>query len=162
LGHCIDGPEYRYSSTRKWLNAWKAEIGDDKPVKGIIDDDGNQKRVKAKLGGDVEVNDEILMGDGRAVVLSISKKVEGYKSGVHKLYLDTPTGPKEMLIHKGWKIATYPEQEAPPAKLTHYATTVRHEGFAEFSRQIAMDPDAAREKFPKCYKLWQAWGLVDG
>lgn len=60
-----------------------------------------------------------------------------------------------------WSDAHLAEIDTDDIALSKYAQTSHSEGFAEYARLVLTDPDTAREKFPKCWRAWQKFGLLE-
>ncbi len=163
MTHAIDGPNNIYSNTRKWVNAWKAEICHDK---GVQPTSVGKDRYIGTAAGELKEGDKVerMVGGKRktCTIRSIESAGSKYRKGVLAIYVHDGTSELEPFrVRSTSPVARHPLNEAPPAKLTDYATTEKNEGFAEFGRAIILEPEMAEKKYPKCFELWKEWDLVN-
>jgi hypothetical protein len=166
MTHAIDGPKDTYSSSRKWGNAWRAEIGSAKDqLIGVVNDGEKVTYRVGKPASEVKSGDRLYYGKELVEVVAAEVLTKG-KFGKHLAITIRRTredGSQFEEEHK-WKTEipffTAESPMAPPETLSRYAQKNASEGFAEFGRLVVKDPDKAREMFPRCYKLWREWDLV--
>ena len=165
MTHAMDGPSNIYSGTPKWRNAWKAEILPDNGVQIARVGDGRYVGTpasEAKRGDTITIRDRL--GQIREMTIKyVEPAGRGYVKGALRIGFENEgIGHNEaMYIRDNRPLAVHPLREAPPAKLSDYATTETYEGFAEFGRLVYTQPEKARE-YPKCYAAWKEWGLING
>lgn len=162
LTHAVDGPQSVYSSARKWRNAWKAEIGDreENKIRRVKLPSGEVKELVGKAAEEVQVGDKVLLGDGVAkAVLSARLYTKGRFGKVFEVMLEGEDSPRIWRPDASYVMADSPE--APAAPLTRYAQTSASEGLAEFGRLLVAYPARAKREFPKCWKCWREWHLVE-
>jgi GNAT superfamily N-acetyltransferase len=59
-----------------------------------------------------------------------------------------------------WRAAFRGEIDRPGYPLSRYATESPAEAWAEYARLLFSRPEAARDRFPKCYAVWRQRGLA--
>lgn len=162
MTHAIDGPNRTYSSTRKWKSAWEAEIGSKEKlrIRYIKLPSGELEHFIGKPAEEIQPGDQVYSGAGEVHTVESCEIVrEGRSGNVFRVKMQ---GVDEVFR---WdpKLAfvTTDCPKAPEAPMTRYAQGKVNEGFAEFGRLLVNDPEAARTRFPKCYKFWKDANLLE-
>lgn len=75
--------------------------------------------------------------------------------------------PDMKIVHgEEWVKASYdeivPQHEGDTPPLSAYAASSPEEAWAEFGRLAVTNPDRAKHEFPKCWKVWEDHGLIEG
>lgn len=149
LAHCqhvhfaADLPELR----QHWLNVTGEGLRPGARLGGFFAHDPKTAPGEVYLDGGPDLGDDYSQTTHHVYSHELSHVLDG--------------GAYELSRRNEWMVAWQQEIKRPDAPLSKYATVSQHEGWAEFGRLALLQPEMARQHFPRCWQTWRDLGLVE-